>query len=56
MIFVDYDVAENCENPDSYGMVCVKCGKCGRKFCGGLLRFEKTEKDIKSRKKRNKEK
>lgn len=29
---IDYSVSENCKNPDSYGVICVKCGKCGRKF------------------------
>ena len=24
--------SENCRNKDSYGVVCIKCGKCGRKF------------------------
>ena len=40
-MFIDYEVAENCENPDSYGMICVKCGKCGRKFNGQVLLSEK---------------
>ena len=30
MIFVDYWVCDNCES-NHYGM-CLKCGKCGRKF------------------------
>lgn len=25
-------VSKNCCNPDSYGTICVKCGRCGRKF------------------------
>ena len=38
MAFVDYGVAENCKNKkQSYGEICVKCGKCGRKFKGGIL-------------------
>lgn len=28
----DYKPAPNCRNSDSYGIICVKCGKCGRKF------------------------
>lgn len=33
MIFVDYSCAKQCKNiEESYGMICVKCGKCGRKF------------------------
>ena len=31
-VFADYEPADNCVNPDSYGMICVKCGQCGRKF------------------------
>jgi len=30
MIFVDYAVNKDCKNPDSYGMICVHCNKCGR--------------------------
>ena len=30
--FADFEPADNCVNPDSYGMICVKCGQCGRKF------------------------
>ena len=29
-IHIDYGVSKNCKNPDSYGMICVKCNKCGR--------------------------
>ena len=33
MIFVDYGVSKNCKNlSQSYGEICVKCGKCGRTF------------------------
>ena len=28
----DLRVSENCCNNDSYGVICVKCGRCGRKF------------------------
>lgn len=31
-MFVDYAPCEGCTNPDTYGMICVKCGACGRKF------------------------
>lgn len=31
-VHIDYMVAKECENPDSYGAVCIKCGQCGRKF------------------------
>ena len=37
MIFVDYEPSKNCCNDDSYGMLCVKCGMCGRKFIDGML-------------------
>ena len=32
MLFIDYGVCEECNNPDTYGMICVKCGECGRIF------------------------
>ena len=37
MAFVDYDPSENCCNDDTYGALCVKCEKCGRKFIDGVL-------------------
>lgn len=37
IIFVDYIPAENCCNEYSFGEICVKCGKCGRKFIKGFL-------------------
>jgi hypothetical protein len=37
LIFVDYEIADNCCNDDSFGVVCLKCGKCGRKFVNGFL-------------------
>ncbi len=45
--FLDYRVASNCKNlEDSYGMICVKCQKCGRKFKGGIMTEKsKGEKD-----------
>jgi len=37
-VFVDYEVSDNCKNlEESYGEICVKCGKCGRKFKNGML-------------------
>ena len=32
MIFIDYAPCEKCNNPDTFGMTCVKCGECGREF------------------------
>ena len=29
---IDYAPAENCSNIYSFGEICVRCGKCGRKF------------------------
>ena len=40
IIFVDYEPAENCRNVYSFGMICVKCGKCGRRFENGILQEE----------------
>ena len=34
---VDYKPSSICMNPDSYGYICVKCGRCGRKFNRGVL-------------------
>ena len=35
---IDYAVSDNCENLEqSYGEICVKCGKCGRVFNGQLM-------------------
>lgn len=37
--FADYYVSNECKNPDSYGIVCVKCGECGRTFTkDGILK------------------
>ena len=41
--FIDYSPAENCCNDNSYGMLCVKCGRCGRKFIDGVLQKGGTE-------------
>lgn len=30
MIHIDYSPIPKCKNPDSFGMICVKCNKCGR--------------------------
>ena len=35
--FIDYEPSENCCNADTYGALCVKCEKCGRKFVDGVL-------------------
>lgn len=32
IIHVDYAPCEQCNNPDTFGMICVKCGECGREF------------------------
>lgn len=37
IVFVDYEVANNCCNDYSFGEICLKCGKCGRKFINGFL-------------------
>ena len=40
VIFLDYHISKKCVNLlESYGEICVKCGKCGRKFNnqGGLI-------------------
>ena len=29
-MFIDYTSVPNCKNPDTYGMICVKCNECGR--------------------------
>lgn len=31
-MMVDYMPSEKCSNPDTFGMICVKCGECGREF------------------------
>lgn len=31
-LLVDYQATDDCINSDSYGAVCVKCGRCGRTF------------------------
>lgn len=37
--FADCYVSDECKNPDSYGIVCVKCGECGRTFTkDGILK------------------
>ncbi|MBQ0146236.1 MAG: hypothetical protein KBS51_03890 [Lachnospiraceae bacterium] len=32
MIFTDYIPCMGCDNIETFGAVCVKCGKCGRRF------------------------
>ena len=36
-VFVDYTPADDCKNDESYGEICVKCGKCGREFDKGIM-------------------
>lgn len=36
MLF-DYMPCKECNNTETYGMICVQCGKCGRKFWDGVL-------------------
>lgn len=40
LFFIDYEPSENCCNTESYRQLCVKCGKCGRIFNGGVLEKE----------------
>lgn len=42
---LDYSVSDNCTNENAFGCICVKCGKCGRKFDGGGMLIEESEKD-----------
>lgn len=28
--FIDFAPTKGCNNPDSYGTICVQCNKCGR--------------------------
>lgn len=35
--FIDYKPSPNCCNDDTFGSVCVKCERCGRKFIDGVL-------------------
>ena len=30
LLHIHYPPTEDCKNPDSYGMICVKCNECGR--------------------------
>ena len=34
---IDYAPSKECKNTDTYGCICVKCGKCGRKFENGIM-------------------
>ena len=35
---IDYMPCKECKNmEETYGMICIKCGKCGRKFEDGVL-------------------
>jgi hypothetical protein len=46
-LLVDYQVSDECINSDSYGAVCVKCGRCGRTFAkdGFLKESEENDKE-----------
>ena len=39
-LLVDYMICKECKNPDTYGVICVKCGECGRTFVDGILTNE----------------
>lgn len=28
----DSRISKRCQNVESYGVICIKCGRCGRKF------------------------
>lgn len=43
-MIIDYELAENCQNPEVY-YICYKCGACGRKFEDGILIEEGEEND-----------
>lgn len=43
-MIIDYELAENCQNPEVY-YICYKCGACGRKFENGILIEEGEEDD-----------
>lgn len=32
-----YKPSSKCTNNETYGCVCVHCGRCGRKFINGIL-------------------
>lgn len=40
MMFIDYGIDKNCNNDATMGMICVKCGECGRKFDGGVMVYD----------------
>lgn len=29
-VIIDYAPTKDCNNPNTYGEICVKCNKCGR--------------------------
>lgn len=44
-MLVDYRPSKQCKNSDTYGMICVKCGECGRKFEDGkMIEYVKPDK------------
>ena len=46
--FFDQAPCKGCKNPDSYGMICVCCGKCGRKFGKTIELSAEAQRDIDS--------
>jgi len=55
VVHVDYSPVKNCKNPDSYGLICVKCNKCHRfnpdwtcPLCGKRTRAMKSRKTWKA--------
>ena len=42
VVFADYAPSENCCD-DSFGSLCIKCEKCGRRFVDGILQKEGDE-------------
>ena len=45
MLYIDYVVSDDCTNEDSFFEVCVKCGRCGRKFDEDGVLIEEDEKN-----------
>lgn len=36
-VFIDYVIAQECKNDEGAFYICLKCGKCGRKFENGFM-------------------
>ena len=43
LYFVEYRPSKNCCNRESYGQICLKCERCGRRFEDGWLQKEGDE-------------